>query len=212
MRKRLRALGAACVLAFAGTCAIATGAQRVVAVGVGDRGANSESARPALWRVYDMIVDFEKLPRTYTCDQLWYEFHGILLRLGAPLASIDILPYDCSPSPSGDMKSPKVEARFQLPFVLQPGVPGAPIEAVERTIRLAPGKPKTLHASDCQLLRQINGTMFASLPVKVHTAHFDCSAPRPLSGKFSVTLSLPVIAMAPTAAATGVPTAGSAPH
>ena len=80
--------------------------------------------RPAIWRTYDMIVDFQNLPRTYTCDQLWYEFHGILLRLGAPAASINILPYDCSPAPAGDLKSPHVEIRFQLPFVLQRGNQG----------------------------------------------------------------------------------------
>jgi hypothetical protein len=138
-----------------------------------------------------MLVNFQNLPRTYTCDQLWYEFHGILLRLGAPLVGINILPYDCSPSPSGDLKSPNVQARFQLPFMLQPGLK-APFTAVERTIRLAPGEPKTLHASDCQLLQQIDQTLFASLPVKVHDAHFDCSAPPPRSGKFAVTLTLPV--------------------
>jgi hypothetical protein len=150
--------------------------------------------RPALWRVYDMLVNFQSLPRTYTCDQLWYEFHGILLRLGAPLASISILPYNCSPSPSGDMKSPNVEVRFQLPFLLPAGMKGAPIEAAERSIRLSPGQPKTLHASDCQLFQQIDQTLLASLPIKVHDAHFDCSGPPPRSGEFAVTMTLPVAA------------------
>jgi hypothetical protein len=152
--------------------------------------------RPAIWRTYDMIVDFQNLPRTYTCDQLWYEFHGILLRLGAPAAGINILPYDCSPSPAGDLKSPHVEIRFQLPFVLEQGIKGAPIQAVERSVRLAPGEPKTLHASDCQLLQQIDATMFASMPVEAHAAHFDCSAPQPDAGRFGVTLSVPAVAPA----------------
>ena len=171
-----------------------------------------ESARPAIWRTYDMIVDFQSLPRTYTCDQLWYEFRGILLRLGAPRAGINILPYDCSPTPDGDLKSPRVEIRFQLPFLLQPGVTGAPIEAVEGTVRLSPGKPKSLHASDCQLLQQIRQTMLASMPVEVDAAHFDCSAPPPRSGRFWVTLRLPRLASPRIAAAARQPDGAAAPR
>jgi hypothetical protein len=217
---------ALCVLLWAGAAAAANGAGRAVpepATGGGASGAPVAAsgtvpmafhgdgapgprvvrgrsppaeARPAIWRTYDMIVDFQNLPRTYTCDQLWYEFRGILLRFGAPPAGINILPYDCSPTPSGDLKSPHVEARFQLPFLLQPGVAGAPIHAVEGTVRLSPGTPKTLHASDCELLKQIRQTMLASMPVTVDAAHFDCAAPAPRSGRFWVRLRLPVLAPA----------------
>lgn len=152
---------------------------------------NAATVQPALWRTYDMLVNFHNLPRTYTCDELWYEFHGILLRLGAPAVGISILPYNCSPSPSGDLKSPNVQVRFVLPFMLQPGLRGL-FTAVDRSVRLAPGEPKTLHASDCQLFQQIDQTLLASLPVKVNDAHFDCSAPPPRSGEFAVTLTLPV--------------------
>lgn len=152
---------------------------------------NAAGVQPALWRAYDLLVNLHNLPRTYTCDQLWYEFHGILLRLGAPAVGISILPYNCSPSPSGDLRSPNVQARFYLPFALQPGLKGL-FTAVDRTIRLAPGEPKTLHASDCELFQQIDQTLLASLPVKGHDAHFDCSAPPPRSGDFAVTLTLPV--------------------
>ncbi len=172
----------------AGACALVVGG---VCGGVA-AGAAAPTAQPALWRTYDLIVNFQSLPRTYTCDQLWYEFHGILLDLGAPLVGIDILPYHCSPSPGGDLTSPSVQVRFQLPFQLQPDFKGAPFTAVERTIRLSPGQPKTLHASDCQLFQQIDRTLLASLPVEVNASHFDCSAPPPRSGEFAVTVTLPV--------------------
>lgn len=195
---------AACALALGGACGTLPARAAPADPGTG---------RPALWRTYDMIVNFQSLPRTYTCDQLWYEFHGILLRLGAPLVGINILPYHCSPSPGGDMKSPSVQVRFQLPFLLQPGLKGAPFTAVERPIRLSPGEPKTLHASDCQLFRQIDQTLLASLPVKAHDAHFDCSAPPPRSGEFAVTLTVPVdTAVAATIAGGGPATAAPAPH
>ena len=190
-----RLMGAAvCALVFIGARADA-GAQGSAAAG-----------KPALWRTYDMIVNLQNLPRTYTCDQLWYEFHGILLRLGAWPYSVSILPYHCSPSPGGDLKSPDVEVRFQLPFFLQ-GVAAksAPSQAIERTIRLAPGEPKTLQTSDCQLLQQIDGTMLANIVAHVASEDFHCAAGPPQSANFSVTLSLPVAVKMPPRPTTSVP-------
>ena len=173
--------------------------------GVGAHGT-ATAAQPALWRTYDMIINLHSLPRTYTCDQLWYELHGILLQLGAWTYSINILPYHCSPTPSGDMKSPDVQVRFQLPFFLQgEAAKWAPAKAIERTIRLSPGEPKTLQSSDCQLMQQISQTMLASLPVRIDEEHFDCSAPARRAASFNVTVTLPVAVNPPAAPATSGP-------
>ena len=170
---------------------------------------DAAAGRPALWRTYDMIVNLQKLPRTYTCNQLWYEFHDILLRLGAWPYSINILPYRCSPTPSGYLRSPNVEIRFQLPIFLQGAVKSAPAEAIERTIRLAPGEPKTLQTSDCQLLQQIEQGMLTSLEgARVDEDHFECAAPGLRAGNFHVTLSLPMAVKMPPAPTTSEP----APH
>lgn len=207
MRRLGGIAGAACTLAL-GTLWVVAGAIAGAAPAE-SRGAVSHAAapaQPALWRTYDMIVDLNDLPRTYTCDQLWYEFHGILLRLGAPLASLDILPYQCSPSPTGDMKSPKVQVRFQLPAIVRgAAVKWAPIKAVERTIRLAPGEPKTLESDDCRLMQQISQTLLGSIPVRVDAAHFDCSAPSTRAVRFNVTLTGPVAQQGPVAATTAAP-------
>ena len=176
--------------------------------------ANADPTRPpdgqpALWRTYDMIVNLQNLPRTYTCDQLWYEFHGILLQLGAWPYSVSILPYHCSPSPNGYLRSPDVEARFQLPIFLHgAAAKSAPVQAVVRAVRIEPGEPKTLQSSDCQLLQQIEQTMLASIEARVEAAHFDCTAPPGRIAKFGVTMSLPVAVKMPTLAATS----GQAPH
>lgn len=151
-----------------------------------------------------MIVNFQDLPRTYTCDQLWYELHGLLLRLGAWPYSLNVLPYNCSPTPSGNLKSPNVEVRFQLPIFLS-GVAAKspPAEAIERTVRLAPGEPKTLQSSDCQLLQQIDQTLLASIEgARIDEQHFDCSAPPRRRASFNVTLSLPMGVKMPTVATT----------
>lgn len=197
-RKPHPVAAAACTLALLGSWAVAhagaaaTGAAPTRAAGL-----------PALWRTYDMIVNFQNLPRTYTCDQLWYAFHGILKQLGAWPYSISILPYHCSPSPSGDLKSPDVEVRFQLPIFLHGAAAAhAPAKAVERTVRLAPGEPKVLQTSDCQLLQQIEQTMLSSIQAHVEQAHFDCAGPPRRAAHFSVAVSLPMAVKMPTVAAT----------
>jgi len=200
---RVAAGAAACALTVAVNCAAARAADPAAPA------ATPSSARPALWRTYDMIVSLQNLPRTYTCDQLWYEFHGILLRLGAWPYSINILPYHCSPSPGGDMRSPDVQVHFQLPIFLHgAAVKAAPAQAVERTIRLAPGEPKTLHASDCQLMQQVSASLLRSISGRVDHERFDCSAPPRRSGNFSVSLTLPMAAKLPAVTITSA----AAPH
>jgi hypothetical protein len=189
---------AVCALGWVGT-PLAAGAAAKAATG----------GRPALWRSYDMIVSLQNLKRTYTCNQLWYEFHGILLHLGAWPYSINILPYQCSPTPSGYLRSPNVEIRFQLPIFLQAAVKSAPAEAVERTVRLSPGEPKTLQKTDCQLLQQIEQMMLTSIEgASVVEDHFDCSAQSSRAGNFHVALSLPMAVKMPPAPTTSAP----APH
>jgi len=201
MKKHLGAVTAAvCALGFVGTATAPTAAaagQESVAAG-----------RPALWRSYDVIVNLRNLPRTYTCNQLWYEFHGILLRLGAWPYSINILPYHCSPTPSGYLRSPDVEVRFQLPIFLSGAVKSAPAEAIERTIRLSPGEPKTLRPADCLLLRQIEQGLLTSIEgSRVVDSHFDCAAPSQGAVNFNVTLRLPAAVKMPPAPTTTSATA-----
>ena len=196
-------------------CALALAAQWPAVAGAAAHPDTAAQAapRPALWRTFNMIVNLQNLPRTYTCDQLWYELHGILQRLGAWPYSINILPYKCSPTPSGYMRSPDVQVGFQLPFFLQgAAAKGAPAQAVERTIRLSPGEPQTLHAADCELMQQLSRTLLASLPVRVDGQHFDCSAPPPRGPDFNVTLTLPMAVKMPGAAPPAKSSGGRVPH
>lgn len=162
-----RTLTVACALAV-----IATGiAARAPAVD-----GREAAAQPAVWRTYDMIVDLEHLPTTYTCDQLWYEFHGILLRLRVPAASLSILPYRCSPNAAGRLRSPHVELRFRMPSVVSgPETKWRQLSAVRRTVTIAPGRPRTLRPSDCHLLRQIRRTLLGALPVTVTASDLHCT-------------------------------------
>ena len=147
--------------------------------------------RPAIWRSYDLDVDLQNLPRTYTCDQLWYVFHGILLRLGVPIASLNVLPYRCSTSPTGDLRSPHVQVSFRMPAVVKgAAVKWSQLSAGRRVVLIRPGEPKHLEAGDCRLLRQIRETLLASLPVQVVHGSLHCGAAAP----FSVTVRTRVAA------------------
>ncbi len=143
------------------------------------------AAQPAIWRTYDLVVDLDQLSRTYTCDQLWYVFHGILLRLGVPIASLNVLPYRCSRTPSGDLRSPRVQVSFRMPAVVHgAAVKWAQLSAVDRLIVIRPGEPKRLKPTDCRLLRQIRETLLASLPVHVVRGELHCAS----GGRFGLTV------------------------
>lgn len=129
----------------------------------------------AAWINRDIQIDLQDLPHPYTCDELWYKLHAILLAIGAR-EYMSIEPYDCAKGSSGG-RSPRVHVRF---FTLRPvtgdQIRWANTRAKERTVVLAPGEPKRLEAGDCALVKQLQGTLFAYLDVPVSTARFDCSA------------------------------------
>jgi hypothetical protein len=70
-----------------------------------------------------------------------------------------------------------VEVKFQLPEALSGAATRyAQITASEQAVRLAPGAPGSLQAGDCELMRQMQDTLLAGLPVHVASAAFHCSA------------------------------------
>src|SRR6476469_6926434 len=64
--------------------------------------SSNAAAQPAAWLQHDLIVSLHNLPRTYSCDDLWYKFRDVLLEIGAR-ADYKILPYDCN------SRSPQVQ-------------------------------------------------------------------------------------------------------
>jgi hypothetical protein len=132
------------------------------------------AAAPAEWRSFDINVRLENLPRSYTCDELWYRFHDVLLAIGAR-PDMRILTYHCADTRAASGRSPSVQLEFQLPISLSAAQARyADLSVVDRTIRLAPGKPHSLTRSDCELLEQMKGSLLAALPVQVVGATLDC--------------------------------------
>jgi hypothetical protein len=146
---------------------------------------------PAEWRSYDVLVRLQGLPRTYSCDELWYKFRDLLRTLGAR-AYMTITPYHCGVVGGGPAASPSVQLQFQLPWALSAAaVRYAQTSVIDETVQLAPGSPPTLQAGDCELLKQLRSTLFATLPLKITAADFSCVAG---GESFAVTLKAPIAA------------------
>lgn len=149
----------------------------------------------AAWIDRDIQVDFQNLPRAYSCNDLWYKLHAVLLAVGAR-EYMSITPYDCGNGAAHGGRSPSVHLRFQtLRPVTGKDVLWANTHAAPRVVRLAPGEPTRLEAGDCVLVKQLEGTLFAYLGLKADTEKFECAA-TPSPGDFA--LSVKVLARWPS--------------
>jgi hypothetical protein len=180
-----------CTAAAAGDPSRAGGAQSVTA-----------TAQPAEWQTFDVLVDFQNLPRTYSCDELWYKFRDVLIQLGARTYGT-ISPYDCGTSHGGEARSPHVEVAFQLPRVLHGAAARyAQISVIDSSVRLTPGSPRSLGAYDCEFMKQLHDLFFPALPLRIETAEFNCAAAPP---SYTLVLSAPVVRPASRAPAASAP-------
>jgi hypothetical protein len=155
--------------------------------GAAANGAGAGAAGPAQWRSFNILVALRNLPRNYTCDDLWYRFHDLLLAIGARPMSLNILPYQCANTAAVSERSPKVQLEFELPVGLTPAEARyADALAIRRRVRLAPGTLKHLTNADCELLKQMNAGLLVALPVQVVSAPLDCTAPAAARGSFAL--------------------------
>jgi hypothetical protein len=98
-----------------------------------------------------------------------------------------------------------VELEFQLPQPLTGRAARyARISEVTRTLHVAPGSPRSLGAGDCELVRQLEETLFPALPVHLTAASFNCSPAAAQRESFALTLEAAIaqpLVSAPAAAA-----------
>jgi hypothetical protein len=134
-------------------------------------------AGPAEWRSYDLLVDLTDLPRPYTCDELWYRMHDLLLAIGARHYP-QIYTYHCGTTRAASSRSPSVQLQFQLPRALSPAdARYADVPVVRAIVRLAPGALRSYEPEDCELLKQLSVQLLPSLPVHPVGAGLACPAP-----------------------------------
>ena len=165
----------------------------LVASASGAAAVTPASARgsPAQWRTYDLLIDLQQLPRSYSCTELWYKFRDVLLDIGARRYML-IEPYACAAPGRPAALSPRVHRKFQLPFPLTGAdTRYAEFTSLHRTIRLAPGEPASLKRDDCALMDQLRDALLAAVPVRVSSATFRCGSASP---SFAITVAAAVAA------------------
>ena len=157
---------------YTGACAVAVGLFFASAgfPAAARAAVEASAATPAVWIAHNTIVDLENLPERYSCDDLWYKFRDVLLGLGAR-RDLKITFDRCG-------RSPSVHLQFSLPRTVSGSdIKYASLEAINGTLLLKAGRPATLQASDCELVRQIKDTLLNELPVRVRSYRFTCDAP-----------------------------------
>jgi hypothetical protein len=146
--------------------------------------ADPQTVQPAAWVVHDLSIDLHYLPRRYSCDDLWYKFHDVLLVLGAR-PDLKILTARCERG----SRSPSVRLQFSTPeFVKRTSTRGIGIDAAAATIRLEPGHPASLNDADCELMRQIKDRLLAPVLQRIVSFNLACSAPPSRGGRFNVSV------------------------
>lgn len=156
------------------------------AAGLADAGASV----PSVWGRYDLILEFNHLPKQYSCKDLWYKIRAVLAAVGAGGIS-EILPYDCGSGRTDHGLSPKVHVAFVVPEAasgIQARNPD--LHASSAEIHLGPGNPSTLDDSDCRLVQQMNNLLFRSIPVHVLQATWNCDAAVAGQPRYGLTLKV----------------------
>ena len=155
------------------------------ALALGTTPAVPAASTAAQWMPHELIVNLSDLPRAYSCDDLWYRFHDVLLAIGARDARI--LTYDCRDAAAHAHGSPRVEVKFQLPTALSGAdTRFADLAAIASTVRFTPGNPHSLTADDCELMKQMTAGLLEALDLHAQ-AKFHCTAAAP-GERFAVTV------------------------
>ncbi|MGH8267641.1 MAG: hypothetical protein ACRETS_09995, partial [Steroidobacteraceae bacterium] len=166
--------------------ALAPAASAATPIAAATAAAAPGVAGPAEWRAWNLIVNLQDLPQPYSCDDLWYRFHDLLLAIGAR-PDMQILTYHCGSTRERSTRSPSVQLQFQLPSALSgPQARYADMSAVRTTISFGPGQPRSLTGEDCELLKQINSNLLAALPVHIVAARLACRAPAAAGRPFAL--------------------------
>jgi hypothetical protein len=133
---------------------------------------------PAYWAQHDEIDELGDLPHPYRCDDLYYKYRDVLLRLGAQ-PGMKIYAYGCSRAGQPASGTPRVDLTYAVPREMPvTGSGGVGLKAARATVKLAPGQPKSLTPDDCILLNDMRQTVLASFANSMNASSLHCNAAR----------------------------------
>jgi hypothetical protein len=188
-------------------CATATIATWLFMLPLAASGA--EPAQAAYWAQHDEIDYLDNLPRLYGCDELYYKYRDVLLRLGAR-PGMKIYAYGCVHDGGVAAKvRPHVNLTYEVPKALPPAVTGQSAFSTKLVIvHLRPGHPKSLDSGDCILVQDMRDTVLASFSSHVDTGGPNCSATHSARRQFDLTVQT-LIPLAGQSAQDDKPTSGA---
>jgi hypothetical protein len=149
-----------------------------VSAGVATSAAPAATAVPAYWAQHDEIDELQDLPAPYSCDDLYYKYRDVLLRVGAR-PGMKIYAYGCMRGGKPGEGTPRVDLTYAVPRELIGSAAGdAAFKATLSTIRIGPGEPKSLTARDCVLLNDMRQTVLSSIANSVDASSLHCDSAR----------------------------------
>jgi hypothetical protein len=125
----------------------------------------------AYWAPHNEIDEPPQLTRPYDCDDLYYKYRDVLLKLGA--RGLKIYTYGCIRHGQAESGQPRVNLSYSVPRE-RPGGPGIP--AQRKSVTLKPGDPKSLTSDDCALLNNMRQTVIAAIASKIDAHGLDCGS------------------------------------
>lgn len=146
----------------------------MLATGNGAARASTPAPQRAYWAPHDEIDYLDNLPRTYSCDELYYKYRAVLLRLGAR-PDMTIYTYGCTGSKGAAANRPHVDLTYTIP---QP-VPSqlnsnSMLRARLETVEIGVGNPKVLSESDCTLMDDMRQTVLSSFSKDIEVRGSRC--------------------------------------
>lgn len=133
---------------------------------------------PAYWAQHDEIDELDDLPHPYRCDDLYFKYRDVLLRLGAQ-PGMKIYAYGCSRAGRPASGTPRVDLTYAVPREMPvTGPHSVGLNAARATVKLAPGEPKSLTPDDCVLLNDMRQTVLSSFANSMNASSLHCSAAR----------------------------------
>jgi hypothetical protein len=132
------------------------------------------ATRNAVWAEHDLTIELQHLPKLYSCEDLTNKIHDILQTVGARV-NMQILVSSCENGIDTRVVAPRAHLVFSLPFEVRGQLAGSgDLSARERTVRIEPGNPPSIDYSDCELLRQLEMTVFRAVPLPIDATRLTC--------------------------------------
>lgn len=132
------------------------------------------ATRNAVWAEHDLTIELQHLQKAYSCEDLTYKIHDVLQTVGAR-ANMRILVNRCANGIDTRIVAPRAHVVFSLPLEVRGHLAdSADLFARQRTVRIEPGNPPSIDYSDCELLRQLEITLFRAVPLPIAADHLAC--------------------------------------